>query len=90
MIKITGTLLEDQHIFKIISRSILHNMRNVIIQIFTESHNAYFTFNTLFENRDVYELMWKKHCRAGQATNDNKAHAHTGYLLQKKNIHLEL
>jgi len=28
------------------------------------------------ENLVVYEIMWKKYCRAGQATVDNMAHAH--------------
>ena len=27
------------------------------------------------ENGAVYEIMWKKNCRAGQATDDNVAHA---------------
>jgi len=34
---------------------------------------------TLFfspENRAVYEIMWKKYCRAGHATDDSMAHAH--------------
>ena len=29
-----------------------------------------------FEYRAVYEIMWKKYCRTGQATGDNMAHAH--------------
>jgi len=29
-----------------------------------------------FENRAFYEITWKKYCRAGQATDDNMAHAH--------------
>jgi hypothetical protein len=28
------------------------------------------------ENLAFYEIMWKKYCRAGQATNDNMAQAH--------------
>ena len=31
---------------------------------------------TFSENRAVYEIMWKKYCRAGQATDDNMANAH--------------
>jgi len=31
---------------------------------------------TFFQNRTVYEIMWKKYCRFGQATNHNMAHAH--------------
>jgi hypothetical protein len=29
-----------------------------------------------FENRTVYEIMWKKYCRTGQTTIDNMAHAY--------------
>jgi hypothetical protein len=34
-------------------------------------------FNNLFffENRAVYEIMWKNYRKAGQATDDNMAHA---------------
>ena len=31
-------------------------------------------FSNSSENRAVYEIMWKKYCRAGQATDDNMAH----------------
>ena len=27
-----------------------------------------------FENHAVYDTMWKKYCRAGEATDDNMAH----------------
>jgi hypothetical protein len=30
----------------------------------------------VFQNRAVYETTWEKYCRAGQATDDNMAHAH--------------
>jgi hypothetical protein len=29
-----------------------------------------------FENRAVYEIVWENYFRAGQATDDNMAHAH--------------
>ena len=32
--------------------------------------------NFLFENRDVYAIMWKKCGTARQATDDSTAHAH--------------
>ena len=32
--------------------------------------------NVFPENHAVYEIMWKKYCRAGQATDDRTAHAH--------------
>jgi hypothetical protein len=36
------------------------------------------TFFVLFfvEDCSVYEMMWKKYCRAGQATEDNMAQEH--------------
>jgi hypothetical protein len=30
-----------------------------------------------FENPAVYEIMWKKYRKAGQATDNNTAHAHS-------------
>jgi hypothetical protein len=33
-------------------------------------------FNNVFENRAVYEKMWKKYYGAGQTTEENMAHAH--------------
>ena len=42
-----------------------------------EKFNTHFVFNNLFfENRAVYEIMWKKYCRAGQNTGSNMAQAH--------------
>jgi hypothetical protein len=42
-----------------------------------EKIQTHFMFNKFyFENRAVYEIMWKKYCTAGQATDDNLAHAH--------------
>jgi hypothetical protein len=39
--------------------------------------------NNNFENRTIYEIMWKKYCKAGQPTNHNISHA--GYpKLQKR------
>jgi hypothetical protein len=36
-------------------------------------------FSFSFENCAVHEIMWKKYCRAGEATDDNMIHAH--YML---------
>ena len=37
-----------------------------------EAVKTHFMFNNFFpENRAVYEIMWKKFCTAGQATDDN-------------------
>jgi hypothetical protein len=34
----------------------------------------YFMFNNFFLNRAIYEAMWKKSLRAGEATDDNMVH----------------
>jgi len=35
-------------------------MRNVSVKLCTKNHNTHFMFNTFFfENRAVYEIMWK-------------------------------
>jgi len=34
-------------------------------------------FKFVFENRAVYEMMWGKCCKVGQATDNNKARAHS-------------
>ena len=54
----TGTLHEDQHTFLIISRSIILRMKNVSHKSFREIQNTFFVQH-LFENRAVYEIMWK-------------------------------
>jgi hypothetical protein len=33
-------------------------------------------FNNVFSNPHFYDIMWKKKCRAGQATDGNIAHVH--------------
>jgi hypothetical protein len=34
---------------------------------------------TFFDSRAVYEILWKKYCRAGQVTDNNMAYEH--YML---------
>jgi hypothetical protein len=41
-----------------------------------ENIKTHFVFNNLFENRAVYETMWKNTVERKQATEDNMAHAH--------------
>ena len=44
---------------------------NVLEKIKTNfMHNSFFLISA------VHEIRWKKYCRAGQATDDNMAHAH--------------
>jgi hypothetical protein len=56
-------------------------MRKVSGESGLENQNTHFVLNKVlfFLNRAVYEIMWTKYCRAGQATGDTRAHAH--YML---------
>jgi hypothetical protein len=75
--RITSGLHEEQYTFFIISRSLLLGMRNVSEKCCRENKNAHFIFSNLFfENRAVYELLWKKYSASGHATDDIMAHAH--------------
>ena len=58
----------------IISRSFLLRMRALSDKYCKESQYTHFMFNNFFfENHAVYEIMWKKYCRAGQTIDDNMA-----------------
>jgi len=35
-----------------------------------------FSITFLFENRAFYGIIWKKNSKAGEATDNSKAHAH--------------
>ena len=48
-------------------------VRNVSDKSCREICSVTFVF---FENRAVYEIMWKKYCRTEQATDSNTAHAY--------------
>jgi hypothetical protein len=72
-----GTVREDQYAFFIISRSVLLIIRNVSYKCCRENRNAYVMINRhFFENRALLLDNVEKHCRYGQATGDNVAHAH--------------
>ena len=73
----TGTLHEDVFTFLIISRSFLLRMRNVSDKICSKNQNTLFTFSNFFFRKS--SRSWQnveKYLRAGQATDDNMAHAH--------------
>jgi hypothetical protein len=74
--RITGTLHEDRYTFPIISRSIFLEwkvfQRKVVEKLETQTLCSITIFLNPF-------LLWdnvEKCCRAGQATDDNMAHAH--------------
>jgi len=77
--KETGTSLEDQYIFFILSRSVLLRMRNVWDRNCRENQNTLFMYyNVLFFFRKSC-LLWdnvEKYCRVGQATDDNLGHVY--------------
>ena len=83
MSRITDTLHESQYTFMIISRSFLPRMRNISAKICRENQKVNFVFNNSFLRKFCLLLHnVKKYCRAGQATDDNMAHAH--YMLDKE------
>jgi hypothetical protein len=51
-------------------------MRNVSDKSSRKIQSTHLVFSNFFENRAVHEVMWKKKRRAGQATDNNMAHAH--------------
>jgi hypothetical protein len=56
----------------IISRSSPLRVKNVSDEIYKENHNTQFMLNDpLSENSAIYEIMRKKYCRIGQATDDD-------------------
>jgi len=65
-----GTLHEGQYTFLIISRSIVLRVKHVSDKSCTENPNTHFTFDNrgffFFENRAVYEIMWKNIVERGR------------------------
>ena len=75
--KITALHMTTKTHFFITPRSVLLRMRNVSAKSCRETQSSRFVFSTyFFENRTVYEIMWKKYCRARRGTGDNMTHAH--------------
>jgi hypothetical protein len=46
------------------------------IKVVEKNQNTSFVFNNIFENRTVYETMWKNIVERKQAAEDNMTHAH--------------
>jgi hypothetical protein len=63
-------------IFMEVFHLIFLRMRNFSYKSCRENQNTHFGcsnfFFFFFENRAVYEIMWGKYCRAGQATNSSR------------------
>ena len=77
---ITGTLLDDQHPFLIISCTFLPKMRNVSDNNCRENQNTHFVFNNLFFwNLCRLQDNVEKYCGGKQAPYDNRVHDH--YIL---------
>ena len=75
--RITDILRGDEYTFLIISRSLLLRMKNVWNKKLERSpKNTHFIFNDFFFRKSC--RLWdnvEKYCTAGQATDDNIAHA---------------
>jgi len=75
--KYKGTSDENLSTLMIISRRMLLRMRDVSDKICREKSNTRFIFNNCFSHKSC--RLWdnvEKYCRAGQAADDNMAHAH--------------
>jgi len=73
--RITGTLHEDQYTFSVTSGSFLLRMRHLLERSVTKI-KTYFMFSIFFSKILLFKRKREKICRAGQATDDNMAHAH--------------
>jgi hypothetical protein len=58
-IRITGNIDEHQYASFIISRSVLLGMRNIADEFVEKIKMRFLRSMTPFENRDVYEMLWK-------------------------------
>jgi len=74
---ITDTLHEDQYTFVIISRSILHRMRNVSDKSCRENQNKHFIFNKSFSKNHAFMRKCKRiwYSRTGHRWQYNMVHA---------------
>ena len=61
-------LYEDRYTFLILSCSAVLRMRNVSDKSCRENEKTHFIINIYFFNLSVYEIIWKKYCRAEHAT----------------------
>jgi hypothetical protein len=72
-----GTLHEaDRYTVLIVSRSVLLTMRSVSDKSCTENQNTQFILCNFSRKSCRLEDNVEKYCGAGQATDDNMAHAH--------------
>ena len=65
--------------FSIISRLILLRIKNISDKRCSDTQNTHVAFSTLFFFSKIVPFMRyvEKYCRAGQATDDSMAHAHS-------------
>jgi len=61
-----GNLRRDQNTISIISRSFLLRMKNVWSKVIEKLKTRIMSNNCFFENRAVYELMWKNVVERGR------------------------
>ena len=74
--EVTGTLNKDQCLFIIMSLSAVPRMRNVSDKII-EKIKTHFMFSNFFSEHVLFMRYCGNKCiRAGQATDDNRKHAH--------------
>jgi len=64
-----GTLHENKYTFSIISRSLLLRMKNISDKVVEklETHISFSVNYFFFENRSVFEIMWKNIVERGRS-----------------------
>ena len=73
--RIKSPLHEDQYTFFIISRSFLLRIKNISNKRCREKQNTHFYSVIVFRKLYLFWEKAEKFCLAGQATDDNMAHA---------------
>jgi len=70
-----GNLHEGQCTYLITLRSFLLTIRNTLDKACRENQNTHFMFNNVFRKSCRLSDNVEKYCTAGQAADDNMAHA---------------
>jgi hypothetical protein len=71
-----STLHEDQYKFLTIFGQFFVKLERFQKNVVLIKTHILGSITFFYENRAVYEVMWKKNCRSGQTRDENMAHAH--------------
>jgi hypothetical protein len=74
--RITATLHEDRYTFLSHLPQLFLEWEISETKVVEDTKTHFCVQQRFLENRALYEVKWKKHCRAGQVTDGKMAHAH--------------